>query len=240
MARKPVTIGGREFPSQKAATEHFRAIRKAQTMGVPIASPAIHNDLVALLTRHPQAEQRIGPGVDCFFVDRAPDGYGTSCFWVRRLDGTETDFSVTDCIRGADPPPLARFKRALRSLVHPQIAEFKEKAMPRGTGICAVTGDVLAWAEAHVDHEAPLTFDALVSAFMVEEWVGDPLDELQADTIASATPLLCEEGMARRWVAFHADRARLRLVRSAINLRMGKRSGDRRPRDGAGPIPVRS
>ena len=39
--------------------------------------------LLSLLQRHPEARQKIGPGVKRFFRDRTTKG--TSCFWVERV-----------------------------------------------------------------------------------------------------------------------------------------------------------
>lgn len=52
--------------------------------------------LRALLARHPDAEAKIGCGVDHFMVRSAM--YGKQCFWVVRTDETTEDFSYQKCI----------------------------------------------------------------------------------------------------------------------------------------------
>ena len=67
MAKTVTLSNGREFPSQKAATEHFRAILHGYGNGDEITDPAHHSDLVALLERYDAAltstPSKIGTGV---------------------------------------------------------------------------------------------------------------------------------------------------------------------------------
>ena len=44
---------------------------------------------------HPEAAEKIGPGIESFSVRTAD--YGTRCFWVNRVDGTTEKFSFRAC-----------------------------------------------------------------------------------------------------------------------------------------------
>ncbi|WP_327212342.1 DCL family protein [Rhizobium beringeri] len=52
--------------------------------------------LSELLRRHPEAERKIGPGIESFRVKSADNG--TRCFWVTRVDGSEERFSARSCL----------------------------------------------------------------------------------------------------------------------------------------------
>ena len=52
--------------------------------------------LVEALKRHPEAATKIGVGV-CNFEVRSAD-YGTQCFYVLRVDGSEDRFSYKSCV----------------------------------------------------------------------------------------------------------------------------------------------
>ena len=54
------------------------------------------NFLRHALAKHPSADEKIGSGISSFFVRRAD--YGTKCFWIKRVDGTEEKFSYISCI----------------------------------------------------------------------------------------------------------------------------------------------
>ena len=48
---------------------------------------------------HPKANSKIGCGVKSIFVQE--DQYGTFCFHVERVDGSEEDFSYRKCFNMA-------------------------------------------------------------------------------------------------------------------------------------------
>ena len=51
--------------------------------------------LTALVARHPEADEKIGVGIESFSVRTAD--YGTRCFWINRTDGTTEKFSFKAC-----------------------------------------------------------------------------------------------------------------------------------------------
>jgi hypothetical protein len=51
--------------------------------------------LACLVAMHPQANEKIGTGIESFSVRTAD--YGTRCFWVNRTDGTTERFSFKAC-----------------------------------------------------------------------------------------------------------------------------------------------
>jgi hypothetical protein len=100
MAAKPIKLAnGRTWPTQEAAIEHFRQMLAGYADGDIITTAADHYDLLALLQRYdatiPGGPSKIGAGVKVFLRKRNyhPAGFSTSGFWVRRVDGSETDFS---------------------------------------------------------------------------------------------------------------------------------------------------
>lgn len=63
-----------------------------------VINPADTVDLIALLKRHDELEEKIGVGISCFEVAVAPDGHNGKCFWVVRTDGSRIDFSFKHCL----------------------------------------------------------------------------------------------------------------------------------------------
>jgi hypothetical protein len=167
--------------------------------------------LLWLLDRHPRAAEKIGRGVAGFTVQDAQ--LGTRCFVVRRVDGSSTDFSFYSCITAPDVTVLAR--KAMRRAVADQVSEFKQASAARGPLICAVTGQVLSWDNAHVDH-APRVFAALA-----DDWAkrvgGYPAIRLApaADDQLGRTLMQVD---AEAWADFHRANAHLRIVSRLANL----------------------
>jgi hypothetical protein len=96
---KPLNIGANHFDSQKEAIETVKELLNGQPLKVPIPEPG-HTLLSNLLSRHPRAAEKIGPGISHFTVE--PAEHGTRCFYLTRIDGTKTDFSYFKCVRGSE------------------------------------------------------------------------------------------------------------------------------------------
>lgn len=90
-----VKIGQRQFANKTAALAFFKDILNRYRPGDRVS----HDDsidLAALLTRHTEANKKIGSGVDHFEVMSAE--YGTQCFCIVRKDGSSEDFSYVHCL----------------------------------------------------------------------------------------------------------------------------------------------
>ena len=92
-----MVLATRSFANRKDATAFFRRMlnRYRPKQRVSDADAA---DSAALLTRHPEYEEKVGVGIDHFEVMSAE--FGTQCFRIVRTDGTGEDFSYPSCIAG--------------------------------------------------------------------------------------------------------------------------------------------
>jgi len=96
MARgKPVHLGTLSFATRQEALAHFKAMlaryRPEQTVGDADAS-----ELAELIKRHPDHDEKVGPGVHHFEVMHAD--FNTKCFAIVRTNGTRVDFSYKVCV----------------------------------------------------------------------------------------------------------------------------------------------
>lgn len=174
--------------------------------------------LRSLLDRHPCAADKIGAGVAGLTVEAI--GMGTRWFMLHRFNGTRTDFSYYKCITSPSEVGLARM--AVRRAVAEQVIVFKQASAARGALVCAVTGEILDWDGAHVDH-APPTFVALADLWAEHAGGYNTIQLLPT----------ADGELGRRmadpvpWAAFHRDRAKLRIVSRLTNLSLlqtGRRS----------------
>ncbi|MES2055995.1 MAG: DCL family protein [Pseudomonadota bacterium] len=96
MARsKPVVLDTRTFAKQGDASSYFGAMLQGYQPGERVSDEDAA-DLACLLKRHPEADEKIGDGIDHFEVQIAD--YSTQCFRVVRTDGTWARFSYHTCI----------------------------------------------------------------------------------------------------------------------------------------------
>ncbi len=91
----PVSIGGTYFSRKGDALEHLRAMLWRYSPGDRVSENDA-NFLKAALPRHPNADEKIGAGIDHFVV--RSDEYGKQCFWVVRTDRTTDRFSYKSLV----------------------------------------------------------------------------------------------------------------------------------------------
>ncbi|MBD8666340.1 DCL family protein [Pseudomonas lurida] len=153
---------------------------KTATAGVVTNKHAIKR-LHLLIAMHPDAERKIGVGVDHFKIKRNALGAGNS-FWLVRSDGSEDSFSYERCITGVPQSPHEKVCEALRFVVRPQMQAFRDAL---GLPVkCSETGkNIIHRKDLHIDHKA--TFCNLLERFCQDQKV----DLLTLETIGNGETL---------------------------------------------------
>lgn len=240
MAKKPVRLpNGKAWSTQTEALAHFRSMLHRYADNACLEDRADHDDLVALLERYDgvisDGPSKIGPGIDSFFRRRnIGENYSTPGFWVRRVDGTETDFSFPAAVRGEPKTWQQEFYDACRNAVAADLkaakrAHFQKYGDANGLVPCDLTDELISFEEAHIDHAYP-TFGQLVVSFRAANgWQQDvPTGLLTAPSDAQTTTLFVVSEVAERFRSFHRGAASLRVIARRQNLSMA--AGQRRPR----------
>jgi len=171
-----------------------------------------------LIALHPDADRKIGSGVDHFKVKRNALGAGQG-LWLVRCDGTEDSFSYKRCITGVRQSSYGKACEALRFSVRSQLIEFRETL--RLPAKCAISGeDILHRSNLHIDHKIPFWW--LLLAF--SETHGVDLSLL--DTEGSGEGLvLVDQEISKTFEKFHLAHAVLQPSSKAANaLKGGKLS----------------
>jgi hypothetical protein len=218
--RTPIIIDGWTFTTKAAVREHCRNIVKSYLDGALVSAD---DDLFlrALISRHPDADQKTGPGILGFTVATDPIWHKTRGFVLLRTDGTFTDFSYYQCIAAASPEK--DIYSALRNAVSKQIIHFKRETFSTNRQIlCPYTGILLSPDNCHVDHKAPKTFKRLVA-----QWLNDSqlsLADIQVTPHADNQYAndLADDSQSFKWQDFHAVHAELRLISRKANLSLAK------------------
>jgi Protein of unknown function (DUF3223) len=92
---QPVDLGLKTFRSESAARGFFKKMLNRYSPGDTVS---VEDDLLLreLIKRHPEAEAKIGEGIDHFEV--MSHSFNSQCFAVHRTDGSFEDFSYTWCV----------------------------------------------------------------------------------------------------------------------------------------------
>lgn len=220
--REPITIAGRTFNTKSELRDYIRSIVASYENEDPLDGPDTTFVEALILYGHPQAETKIGPGIDYVIVRRNPVYTSTRGFHLFRVDGTDTDVSWTECLKPT--PHYKKVIRALRVLVEPQTMAFKQRFFDENGSVpCPLTGEWITFLSSHVDHVPPLTFDVLVDRFC-REFAVDLNAVLLRNELADNVYVdeLGDDELAERWVRFHDEHAVLRVVSRLANLSHSK------------------
>lgn len=217
-------LAGEVFTTDKSVKDRVREILYAYRPGQRL------NDADALFmgdlfTYHKSYRQKRGTGIDAIYVRKnAP--YNTMGFWLRRLDGTETDISFLECLKPSDR--YKKFNRACRGAVAPFISAFKYHAFDSAysdTIHCPYTGEPLSYETAHVHHRGE-TFQQILASFIVLYDVnidavvvlGEGIDGNMRDTLA-------DKWLEDAWIDYHNGLADLEIVSRTANLSLLRKGG---------------
>jgi uncharacterized protein DUF3223 len=204
-----IDIGNLSFGTKKAAEDYIREIIASHEVGQYI-SFELQSFCMALFQMHPNAQEKSGAGVSHFFVALDPDFGRAKCLYLMRRDGTTTDFSWKKCL-GAKPDRRALVYRAMRQAIVEDILEFKKgRFQLEDLAPCAVTGKLLRFNEAHVDHKAPKTFIALANQFIAEH--SCERAEVQSGDSNSSNHRLVDKNLELLWRDWHREHCELRIV----------------------------
>jgi hypothetical protein len=209
-------INGMTFKTKKAIIHHIRALRDRYADLQPLTADDFAF-MLALLQNHESAEIKVGCGVASMHVRRNP--YGNRGFWLRRVDGTETDFSFYLCL---DPKTKEQhFRAACRQIIAPVIIEFKQQFFTDNWNAprCPFTGELLRLgAEAHVDHAPPNTFDVIFKDFVAARGIDINAVEFVGSTDGRIGSELADKQLASDFLDYHNARAELRVISKTANL----------------------
>lgn len=174
---------GAIMKTKKELLLRFRQILHSFSIGEPI-NDLEHIFIEGQLRMHPNADQKFGCGIDYFFVKE--NKYNNKAFYIKRIDGSETDFSFYSCIYPTSK--LQDIKKACRFAIKSQIDA--ERTRP----------------DTHI-HHANISFDDLFKTWMADKSIDDiELIEHKDGTEHEQfkNPVLEED-----WKLFHLKRADL-------------------------------
>ena len=215
MAALTYIVNGQFFSTQRDLEQYTQALLRNARMGARLEG----NDaafMADLLERHPSAERKIGCGVAAIWV-RSNGKFGRG-FWLERHDGTWEDFSYKQCLRPFTHASKCKF--AFRRAIDAQVIACKS-AVFYADGMelpCPITSQPMTWETAHVDHQPPRTFAALLEHYM--ERRGLSFDDIALEEAPGGIGKMLPPNIAEDWAQFHADHAVLRVISAEANLKL--------------------
>lgn len=170
--------------------------------------------IIALVGLHPNADEKIGVGIDYIFVLIIE--YGTPGFMIRRVDGSITDFSYLKCLRGKELSHRSQVLEAMRKAIRNQTSEFRRREFSNRQSIfCPLTNvQLINDPTTHVDHYEP-SFIELAEKYAQEANGFDGIPVI-SDRVRPGPRLTSPH--LERFQSFHKEIAQLRLIHGSANL----------------------
>jgi hypothetical protein len=230
--RAEIQIGELVFASKEQAAQYFHDMLYRYALGDTITGTDAR-ELLWLLERHHEFEQKHGVGILYFRIIQAP--YSARGFGITRTDWTTTDFSYRKCIYNSGTP-LQALIRVFRKEVDDDILQaklryFAENGDELGRVACKETGALVSIEESEAHHAPPHTLDVLAKLFLsarkiVPDWA---LLAPLADNEFGRS--LVDRALAAEWREFHNQHADICIISTLENRKIsqeGRRKADNR------------
>ena len=213
--RQPITIGDQSFPTKKALHEYVLKILWGSDFGATLNGKD-QGFILGLLQRHPRAGQKIGCGIGHFRIGK-DHRRNYPYFIAVRTDGTETDFSLMQCITPRNE--RTNFHLACRTAVIGQIVAFREDSFGNQTEIpCAISGTPVRKERCHVDHAYPMTFDHIVEDYIRDHKLDVKKVPVDGDGDGEKKKWFRHLEESERFAEYHREKAVLRITTEKDNL----------------------
>jgi hypothetical protein len=209
-----ISIAGKPY-TKATAWQRCQRIFGAYLPGEDIANADDRAFVLDLIRRHPDAEEKIGAGVDRLLIRRNIP-FRNVGVWIKRRDGTLTDVSMRRCLDGR-PSAAANARKAMRWAILDQVIAARDRAFAAGAVRCPFTGELLTVDTCHIDHAQPDTFEVLSAEFAELEGGWEAI-VTSASLDGMIARRMADSAQIGRWRMFHVVRARLQVVSLEANL----------------------
>ncbi|PPG81740.1 hypothetical protein C5C52_07935 [Rathayibacter sp. AY1E5] len=202
------------FKSRKAAKDYIREnILDGYPLREPIPAGTNHQLLSEILELHENAIDKIGTGIDHFYVEetwRLPGMQAVARdlrgIVVVRTDGTSIDWSYYHVID--HPTKAAQVKTALAfPLVDPRLRR-RDAAFATGeVVVCALTGDIIVQKhQADTRHLDP-TWEELTSGFVAQHGGWDAIETHSGHGGIFVGRDVEDDALREEWLAYYEEHA---------------------------------
>ena len=209
-----INLPHKEFSTKKEAKEFFKEMLNKYDDGDTVSSLDDDNILFDLIQRHPEVKEKVGTGINYFYRDISPN-HPTSCFHIKRNDGSNTDFSIITCINSANPTLLQDFYSACRTAVSLKLIEEKRQIFSNGEVPCSITGELVTSDTSEYRHTEP-RFRDMVNNFIIKENLKIISDMIVENADMQYITSFKDESLASKFDTFHTANANLEIVKKFI------------------------
>lgn len=189
----------------KAAVKRlFSSYLRSRAPGERVDDPEISELLSKLVLRHPEAAEKIGPGIEFWVVCSNRDiGYASKGFRLKQVNHDElVRFSYLDALKMPSRKDLVAEALTLEALEITR--EFRTEAFRNGPVCCAKTGVVITKkTDADVVHWRPRRQELHLSFLMSEDLNYEAVELVKHPTESGMR--LKDRALAERWCDYQRE-----------------------------------
>jgi hypothetical protein len=205
-----IRLGAQTFAGWTAARKYLLGIVPRIADGERISGD-FASVLRDALQHHPEADDKIGPGLSHFTAGPHATYPRTRCIYLCRTDGTKVAVSFKNIGAAAETRSRRDRLRAMRRAVEPQIVGLLIDAFGNSDTIaCPISGVAISRYDCEVDHAAPATFAHLAGAWL--ESAGLELGDLRIFPPPHPHCELSDPHQLQAWQQYHRQNAELRII----------------------------
>lgn len=226
--RQTINIGEKVFKTKAESKEFVKAILNKYELENSL-NTADFEFICELLRRHPEYEKKRGVGINEVVIKLDKNWGKTRCFHIKRIDGTETDFSYLHCIdNDISKEPVKMFKQSARSAVEDQIVSHLLNYIRRTIDnenniVCEKSQLKISREQATVDHIPPITFDKILNDFLKLKNIEPSQIEYKGFGDNEYKKEFKDEQIKTEFANYHRQVAKLRVISKHENLTQKKR-----------------
>ena len=167
-----------------------------------------------LIKNHPDYEEKVGCGIDYFFIQPNAMNRKTYQTMIKRLDGTTIDFSWVYCCQFRVKSSMNNLTTAMRQAIAPDTIRFKKSQEELICMFCNKSN--LDYSEYHVDHNDP-PFRTIRDNFINIE---KELPTTFKDCPKTYLAIFKDEDneIKNKWIKYHNDNCTLQILCRECNI----------------------
>ena len=156
-------IGELEFKTKKECENYTRNVINNLGCCIINKDHTLFNFFDNLIKNHPECDAKKGIGIDYFYIQ--PNSFVKKFYetMIKRLDGSETDFSWVYCCKFKERTTSDNLLMSMRTAIKDDIIKYKQKQCKLICNFCKTENEV--YENYHVDHHNP-SFQTLKDNFL--------------------------------------------------------------------------
>lgn len=208
-------IGNQGFKTKKECENFTRnIINELKTCRID-ENHKYYSFFSSLIKNHPECEEKVGAGIEYFYIESNPMNRKTYQTMIKRIDDSVIDFSWVYCCQFKVRSSKYDLNMAMRQAIMNDIIKFKKSS----NLICSICkNENRNYEDYHVDHNEP-PFRTLRDNFLLNENLNIPV--LFGDCPTSKLTIFKDEDneFKHQWIKFHNDNCSLQILCKECNMK---------------------